>query len=76
MWASGMALLTEKRSPMVSMLVTPANCLRSSAATVITMIATSDPGIFLLNLGVTAIITTLSIPTAAHHQSVVPKLQM
>ena len=73
---SGMALLTLKRSPMVSMLVMPAYCLRSRAAMVITMIATSEPGIFLLNFGVMAIITTLTMPTSEHHRSAVEKCCM
>ena len=35
------------------------------------MIATSEPGIFLLNRGVSVIITMLTMPTIAVHQSIV-----
>ena len=73
---SGMALLTLKRSPMVSMLVMPAYCFRSRAAMVITMIATSEPGIFLLNFGVMAMIITLTTPTNEHQRSAVEKCCM
>ena len=73
MWASGSSLLMAKRSPMVSTVLTPANCLSSSTATVMMMMAMSEPGIFLLNFGVTAITATLSIPTAALHGSTLPK---
>ena len=70
-WASGSSLEMEKRSPMVSMLLTPAKLFSSSATTVIRMMATSEPGIFLLNRGVMAITTTLAIPMMAVHMSVV-----
>ena len=72
--ASGSCPLIEKRSPMVSMLSTPANCLSSSATTVIRMMAMSDPGIFLLNLGVMEMTTTLTTPMRAHQGSMVSKL--
>ncbi len=72
-WAEGSSLLMEKRSPMVSMLSTPANCLSNNAMTVIKMMATREPGIFLLNFGVTAMTTTLTMPMRAHHGSIVPK---
>ena len=72
--ASGSELLIANRSPIVSMLSTPANCLRSNAATVITMIATSEPGIFLLTFGVSIMITTLTIPITELQRSTVEKL--
>ena len=56
---------------MVSIDVMPQYCLSSKAAIVITMIATSEPGIFLLNRGVSVIITMLTMPTIAVHQSIV-----
>ena len=72
----GISLLTLKRSPMVSIDVMPQYCFSSKAAIVMTMMATSEPGIFLLNLGVMAIIITLTIPTIEHQMSAVEKLEM
>ena len=69
--APGSWLLMEKRSPMVSTLSTPANCLSNSTATVITTMAMSEPGIFLLKRGVTTMMITLTMPTAADRQSIV-----
>jgi hypothetical protein len=43
---------------------------------VITMIATSEPGIFLLNFGVMAMIITLTTPTNEHQRSAVEKCCM
>ncbi len=62
-----------KRSPMVSIEETPAKFLSSSATMVITIIAMSEPGIFLLNFGVMAIMAMLATPVSAHQMSVVLK---
>ncbi len=43
-WAPGNWFEIEKRSPMVSMEPMPIYCFSSRAATVITMMAISDPG--------------------------------
>ena len=56
---------------MVSIDVTPAKFFSSSAATVITIMAISEPGIFLLKRGVTAISSTLATPMMALHMSMV-----
>ena len=72
--AAGSSLLIEKRSPMVSMLVTPAYCFRMSATTVIRIMAMSEPGIFLLKRGVMAMTITLTTPMRAHQGSMVSKL--
>ena len=72
--AEGSSLLMAKRSPIVSMVVTPANCLSSNATTVMMMMATSEPGIFLLKRGVMAMTTTLKMPIMAHHGSSDEKL--
>ena len=69
--ASGSSLLIENLSPMVSIDVTPAKFFSSSAATVITIMAISEPGIFLLKRGVTAISSTLATPMMALHMSMV-----
>ena len=81
--APGSSLEMEKRSPMVSMEVTPAYCLSSSAATVIRMMAISEPGSFWskeerglrkrATLFQPAIMTTETMPTPALHQSIVGK---
>ena len=60
--ASGSSPEMEKRSPIVSMLLMPAKFFNRSATTVMRIIATSEPGIFLLNFGVMAITTTLRMP--------------
>ena len=72
--ACGRELLMEKRSPMVSMVVTPAYCFSSSATTVITMMAISEPGIFLLILGISMMTATLATPMTELHRSAVEKL--
>ena len=69
--APGSCELMLKRSPMVSMLVTPAYCFSSRAAMVMRMMATSEPGMRLLNFGVTAMMATLTRPTRALHRSMV-----
>ena len=71
-----------KRSPIVSILVMPAYCFSSKAATVIRMIATSEPGSarngdrwnLRANMGHEAMSATETIPTKALHQSIVPIL--
>ena len=47
--ASGSCELMLKRSPMVSMLSTPAYIFNNKATRVMTMMATREPGIFLIN---------------------------
>ena len=74
--AAGSSLLMAKRSPMVSMDITPAKFFSKRASTVIMIMATSEPGIFLLKRGVMAMITTLNTPTSAHQGSMVLKLVM
>src|SRR5574344_413384 len=70
-WASGSSLDIEKRSPIVSILLIPAKFFNNKATTVMRIMATSEPGIFLLKRGVMAITTTLTIPIMAVHMSVV-----
>ena len=61
--ASGSSDEMLKRSPMVSMVVMPAYCFSSSTTMVITMMAISEPGMRLLNLGVVAMMAMLASPT-------------
>ena len=70
--ASGSLLLIAKWSPIVVIEVTPAYSLSNNAATVIMIIAMSDPGIFLLNFGDIAMTITLAIPINAFHGVIVP----
>ena len=74
MSACGSELLMEKRSPIVSIVVTPAYCLSNNARTVIMMMATSEPGIFLFIFGISMMTATLAIPTMELHKSAVEKL--
>ena len=80
--APGSWLDIEKRSPMVSMVVTPAYCFSSRATMVITIMAISEPGSFPRNeergrspvsFGHKAMRATLPMPTAALQQSMVVK---
>ena len=57
---------------MVSMESTPQNSLSSKAAMVTTIIAMSEPGIFLLILGMRVMMTMLSSPIAVLHRSMLP----
>ena len=68
--ASGSSEWMLKRSPMVSMEVMPAYCLSSRATTVMMMIATSEPGTFLLKRGVRAMMTTLATPITVLQRSI------
>ena len=82
--APGSVELMLKRSPMVSMVVTPAYSFSNKAATVITTMATSEPGSAFsgerlnmrANVGHRAISITLTIPTNALHGSMCPMLLM
>ena len=58
---------------MVSIEVTPAKFLSNRATIVIKIMAISDPGIFLLNFGVMAMIMTLATPIMVHQMSMVLK---
>ena len=57
-------------SPIVSILLTPAYCLSNNATTVITTMATNEPGIRLLYFGMRAMMTTLANPTNVLHTSI------
>ena len=70
-WALGSSLEIENLSPMVSMLPIPPKFFNNNATIVINMMATREPGIFLLNRGVMAMTITLAIPIMAVHRSVV-----
>ena len=76
--ASGNWFEIENLSPIVSTLSTPAYCLSSSTATVITMMAIRLPGsffntlLYLAIIGHAAITATEPIPTPALHRSMVP----
>ena len=73
-----------KRSPIVSMVVTPAYSFNSRAAMVITIIETNEPGRAFngerwnsrASIGHEAMSATLTIPTAALHGSMLPMLYM
>src|SRR5574344_126051 len=68
--AAGSWLLIENRSPMVSIVITPANCLSNHATIVITIMAISEPGTFSQQRGITTIITTLDNPTIVLQKSI------
>src|SRR5574344_297921 len=68
--ASGSSEWMLKRSPIVSMVVTPAYCLSNKAATVMIIIATNEPGTFLLTRGVSAMIMTLATPITVLQRSI------
>ena len=73
--ASGSPELMEKRSPMVSTDITPNRFLSTAANSVISIMAMSEPGIFLLNLGVADIMTMLITPIKTLHMSAVWKFR-
>ena len=78
--APGRVELMLKRSPMVSMVVTPAYSLSSRATMVMRIIATNEPGSAFsgdrwnirASMGQEAMSVTLNIPTIADHVSMVP----
>jgi len=71
--APGNCAFILKRSPIVSMESTPTYVLSTYTNKVMAMIAISDPGIFLENLGVIAMIMILAILTIVFHQLMVSK---
>ena len=66
--ASGSSARMLKRSPMVSIQSMPPYTFISQTATVTTMMAISDPGIFFENRGVMAMMKMLTILTIVFHQ--------
>ena len=71
--ASGSSARMLKRSPMVSIQSMPPYTFISQTATVTTMMAISDPGIFFENRGVMAMMKILTILTIVFHQLTVSK---
>ena len=63
-------MFMEKRSPMVSIPLTP-KLLSARHRIVIRIMATSEPGSFLLILGVNIIVSMLSTPMSSDHQLIV-----
>ena len=73
--AEGRVELMSKRSPMVSMVVTPAYSFSRSTTTVTRMMATSEPGIFFSTRCDRTIITILAMPIPALHGSISPRCE-
>ena len=67
--APGISELIENLSPMVSMVCTPAYSLRRRARIVVTIIAISEPGIFLLSFGSRTMMSRLTTPITTVHES-------